>query len=144
MLELFFDSSEIGQFELVSQGETVNKHLHKNILRRLRDSILCKCPKHWRCKKWLLLHHNAPAHQSMLAQKEFTRQQIVVFPHPPYSLDLVPCCLFLFPRLKQRLRGCIFQLAREFVTTTREAVRDIPASAYQRCFQQLYQHWQAS
>jgi hypothetical protein len=30
---------------------------------------------------------------------------MVIIPHPPYSLDLVPCDFALFPKLKMKLKG---------------------------------------
>jgi hypothetical protein len=30
---------------------------------------------------------------------------MAVIPHPPYSLDLAPCDLFLFPKMKLKLKG---------------------------------------
>jgi hypothetical protein len=78
----------------------------------------------------------------VLVQEELAKQQVTVLPHPPYSPDLAPCNFFFFPRLKEKLCGRRFQLAKEIVTTTREAVWDLPANIFQHCFQQLYQRWQ--
>jgi hypothetical protein len=30
---------------------------------------------------------------------------MVIVPHPPYSLDLVPCDFALFPKLKMKVKG---------------------------------------
>ena len=40
MLQLLFDSSGIVHLELVPQGATVNEHLYKYILRRLREAVV--------------------------------------------------------------------------------------------------------
>jgi hypothetical protein len=34
---------------------------------------------------------------------------MVIIPHPPYSLDLVPCDFALFPKLKMKLKGQSFE-----------------------------------
>jgi hypothetical protein len=141
LLELFFDSSGIVHMEFIP-GATVNKHPYKEILRHLCNSICHKCLELWRRKNWLLLNDNAPAHHSVLVQEELAKQQVTVLPHPPYSPDLTPCDFFYFPSLKEKLCGHRYQQAEEIVTTTREAIRDLPANIFQQCFQQLYQHWQ--
>lgn len=144
MLELFFDSLGIVHMEFIPQGATVNKTRYKEILRRLRDSIRRKRPELWRRKNWLLLHDNAPAHRSVLVQEELARQQITVLPHPPYSPDLAPCDFFLFPRLKEKLRGRRFHSPEEIITATKDALQEISDNAnnFQTCFQRLYERWQ--
>ena len=34
---------------------------------------------------------------------------IKTVPHPPYSPDLAPCDFWLFPKLKEKLRGCRYE-----------------------------------
>ena len=34
---------------------------------------------------------------------------IKIVPHPPYTPDLAPCNLWLFPELKEKLRGCRYE-----------------------------------
>jgi histone-lysine N-methyltransferase SETMAR len=131
MLQLFFDSSGIVHTEFIPEGVTVNKHRYKEILRRLRNSIRRKHLELWRRKNWLLLH-NAPAHYSALVQKELAKRQVTVLSHPPYSPDLTTCDFFLFPRLKEKIHGHRFQLAKEIITATREAAEDLPANIFQR------------
>ncbi|KAJ4427588.1 hypothetical protein ANN_25236 [Periplaneta americana] len=82
------------QDEFIPQGATVDKILYKEILGRLNNSIRRKRPELWHRKNWLLLHDNAPAHRSILAQEELARQQVTVLPHFPYSPDLAPCDIF--------------------------------------------------
>jgi hypothetical protein len=38
-----------------------------------------------------------------------TNSNMVIVPHPPYSLDLVPCDFTLFPKLKMKLKGRCFE-----------------------------------
>jgi len=56
----------------------------------------------------LLLHDNAPALMSRVAQavvKDIGFQQLS---HPPYSPDLTPSDFYLFRLMKQHLRGTRF------------------------------------
>jgi hypothetical protein len=34
-----------------------------------------------------------------------TNNNVVIVPHPPYSPDLAPCDIDLFPKLKMKLKG---------------------------------------
>jgi hypothetical protein len=47
---------------------------------------------------WILHHDNAPAHMALSMRKFLASKQITVLEHPPYSPDLAPNDLFLFPR----------------------------------------------
>jgi len=57
-----------------------------------------------------MLHHdNAPAHASLLIREFLAKQETIVVPQPPYSPDLAPADIFLFPKLKSTLKGRRFQ-----------------------------------
>jgi hypothetical protein len=58
------------------------------------------------------MHHTAPssqnahAHMSLKTTEFVTNNNnMVITPHPPYSLDLAPCDFALFPKLKMKLKG---------------------------------------
>ena len=38
---------------------------------------------------------------------------IKTVPQPPYSTDLAPCDFWLFPKLKEKLRGCRYETIEE-------------------------------
>jgi histone-lysine N-methyltransferase SETMAR len=116
--------------EFIPEGATVTNHHHKEILRRLRNSVCCKHPELWHRKNWLLLHNNAPAHRSVLVQEELAQQQVTVLPHPPDPPDLAPCDFFFFSHLKEKLCGCRFQSAKKIITATRAAVRNLPQISF--------------
>jgi hypothetical protein len=40
-----------------------------------------------------------------LKTTKFVTNNMVIVPHPPYSLDLAPCDFALFPKLKMKLKG---------------------------------------
>jgi hypothetical protein len=86
--------------EFIPEGATVNKE-H---LRRLRSSFRCKRPELWCRKNWLLLHHRAAAHSSVLVHEKVAIQQVTALTHPSYSPDLATCDFFFFSHLKAKLR----------------------------------------
>jgi hypothetical protein len=52
-------------------------------------------------KNWLLYHNNTP----LFTREFFTKNNMTLTFHPPYSPDLAPCDFFLFPKLKIKLKG---------------------------------------
>ncbi len=49
---------------------------------------------------------NATVHNSILVTDYLTKMGIQTVRHPPYSPGLGPCDFCLFPKLKEKLRGC--------------------------------------
>jgi len=59
-----------------------------------------------------------------------------VIPQPTYSPDLSPCDLFLFPRLKNHLKGRHFGTLDNIQNSVTDELKDIPAEAFQHCYEQ--------
>ena len=57
---------------------------------------------------------------------------IKTVPQPPYSPDLTPCDFCLFPKLKEKLRGCRYKTIEEM----KEAVTTVIDTLTQEDF-----HW---
>jgi hypothetical protein len=60
----------------------------------------------WRNHNWLLHHDNAPAHTSLKTTGSVTNNMVIV-PHPPYSLDLAPSD-FAVSQIKNETEGTRF------------------------------------
>jgi hypothetical protein len=121
ILALFIDTSGTVHVEFIPEGAAVNKHRYKEMLRHLCSSVHLKHPEVWRRNNWLLLHDVTPAHLSELVQEKLVKQQVPVLP-PHFTLY----GFLFFPRLKEKLCGRRSQLAKEIITATREAIRDLP------------------
>ena len=61
-------------------------------------------------------------------------------PHPPYSPDLSPADLFLFPKVKTTLQGRIFQTIKEIQENEIRVLCAFTESAFQEAFQQWKKH----
>ena len=109
MLIAFFDVHGIVHAKFLSQGQTINQHIYKNILRRLMRSVREKRRELWETRSWLLHHDNAPAHNALGIRKFLAKNSIAVPEQPPYSPDLAPCDFFLFPKLKEVIKGTRFK-----------------------------------
>lgn len=140
MLIVFFDCEGLVYSEFVPQGATVNGSYYTEVLRRLYQAVRRKRPE----KKesgWILHHDNAPSHTSFAAQSFLTSKGIPTLSHPPYSPDLAPSDFWLFPRVKQTLKGKRFESTDEIKQKTTSCLRAIPKQDFFRCFENWQQRW---
>ena len=128
-------------YEFLPQGLTVNKEYYLEVICRLREAIRKKCPELWKNNSWLLHQGNAPAHSSLLVRNFLAKNNTVIRPQPSYSPDLSPCDFFLFPRLKRRMKEWRFATIQEIKTESLRKLKDIPKSAYQKCFEDWRKRW---
>jgi len=105
ILICFFDSEGIVHTEFVSQGHTVNQFYYREILERLRKSVVRVRPSI--ADHWMLHHDNAPCHTAISVIEFLAKKVIPVVPQPPYSPDLSPCDFFLFPNQSFTLKDAI-------------------------------------
>ena len=127
--------------ELLPQVRTVNTEYYFEFMRRLRETIRKKRPELWKNNSWLLHHDNAPAHSSLLVRNFLAKNNTLIMPQPPYSPDLAPCDFFLFPRLKRPMKRRRFATIEEIKTESLKKLKDIPKSAYEKCFEEWKKRW---
>ena len=63
--------------------------------------------------------------------------------HPTYSPDLTPNDFFLFPYLKNKMRGQRFSTPKEAVDEFRMRVLEIHQSEWQKCFDNWFKRMQS-
>jgi len=108
MLITFFDCKGIIHKEFVPSGKTVTADYYLEVLKRLIARIRRIRPEYRDPQSWSFLHDNAPSHNAIIVRQFLARNQVCVLNHPPYSPDLAPCDFSLFPKLKMKLKGCLF------------------------------------
>ncbi|UYV84537.1 hypothetical protein LAZ67_X002498 [Cordylochernes scorpioides] len=96
LLTGFFDCRSVVHHEFLPQGRRVNKEYYLQVMRNLREAIRQKRPDLWKNKNWLLHHHNAPAHTSLLVRDFLAKTNTLMMPQPPYSPELAPCTFSCF------------------------------------------------
>jgi len=64
-----------------------------------------------------------------------------VLEHPAYSLDLAPSGFFLFPKIKEILKGRHFDDIGDIRSNTTAALMAIPQNQFQNCFEGWTRHW---
>ena len=56
-------------------------------------------------REWFFHWDNARVHTAAVVEEFVAKKSIQLIDHPPYSPDLAPAALFLFPKIKTDLAG---------------------------------------
>ena len=86
---------------------------------------------------------NAPVHNSILVTDYLTKMSIKTVPQPPYSPDLAPCDFWLFPKLKEKLRGCRYETIEEMKEAVTKVIDTLTQEDFDGVFQKLLKHLSA-
>ena len=102
---IFFNSSgPVVQVPCPSDHTVTGRFYKNSVLKKVKEFYIKKRPS----KGWSgvhLLHDNASSHKSELVKSFLASEKVKVLNYSPYSPDLSPCGLLLFPRLKKMLSG---------------------------------------
>ena len=93
--------------EFLPEGQTVNQHVYKEILRRLLRSVREKRRELWQDNAWLLHQDNAPAHNALSIRQFLAERNVTVLDHPPYSLTWL-LVIFCVPQAQGGHQGSSF------------------------------------
>ena len=102
------DIRGIVHYEFVQTGQTVNQVYYLEVLKRLREKVRRKRPELFASNSRILHHDNALAHTALSVREFLATKQITVLEQPAYSPDLAPSGFFLFPKIKEILKGSIW------------------------------------
>jgi histone-lysine N-methyltransferase SETMAR len=104
MLTIFWGCTGVLYTEFLTKGSTVNSDRCGATLRSLKQRIRRIRPE--RNTFFLFLHHdNARPRCSAQTQDSITSLKFTVVSHLTYSPDLAPSDFWLFPKLKETLKG---------------------------------------
>ncbi|CAH1970983.1 unnamed protein product [Acanthoscelides obtectus] len=85
---------------------------------------------------------NASSHTAQKTRQYLTKENMELLDHSPYSPDLSPNDFFTFPKIKNRLRGQRFQSPEEAVDAFKNAILDLPANEWNKCFENWFERLQ--
>jgi transposase len=77
---------------------------------------------------------NAPAHTALSIRQFLATHPIPTIPQPPYSPNLSPPDVFLFPKLKITLKGGRFQTVEDIITNAANDLKAIPQTSFKQRF----------
>lgn len=94
-------------------------------------------------RRRIILHQdNASCHTSRLTTDFMNSQKIELMGHPPYSPDLAPNDFFLFPNVKNKLRGQRFSSAEDAVDTFKNHIMEVSQEDWKNCFDKWFERMQ--
>lgn len=138
MLIAFFDCDGLIHHEFLPPNMTINGQFYTEVLDRLRKRIRRVRPHFQQNGSWLLLHDNARPHIALPVRRFLAQHGVVEMQHPPYSPDLAPADFFLFPKLKNSLKGTRFQDVEAIKKTVTSLLKSIPKEDFKTSFRNLY------
>jgi len=136
-----FDIRGIVHYEFVPTGQTVNQVYYLKVLKRLREKVRRKRPELFSGNSWILHHDNVLVHTALLVREFLATKQITVLEHPAYSPNLAPSDFFLFPKVKEILKGRHFDDIDDIRINTTAALKAIPQNQFQNCFEGWTRRW---
>ena len=121
----------------VPTGQKVNKEYYVEVLREFRKRFCRKRPALFKLGPWHFHEDNAPVHNSILVTDYLTKMDIKTVPHPPCSPDLALCDFCLFPKLKEKLRGCHYETIEEMKEAVMKVIDTLTKEDFHGAFQKL-------
>ena len=103
-----------------------------------------KRPALFNSGEWNFHQGNAPVHNSILITDYLTKMSIKTVLQPPYSPDLAPCDIWLFPKLKEKLRGCRCETIEEMKEAVTKVIETLPQEDFNGAFQKLLERYNKS
>lgn len=93
--------------------------------------------------EYFKLHHdNAPCHRSAATQDCIESLGMEQLNHPAYSPDLSPNDFFLFPTLKDALRGVKMNSFADLHTKVLNVLKSIPKESYRKSMFDWVTRWE--
>ena len=131
---MFWDSEGVILTHCVPKSTTVMGETYEDVLRmKFLLALREKRPK--KAAAVLFHHDNAPPHQAARVHQFFDDNNFEVVPHAPYSPDLTPSDFWLFPTLKDTLRGCTFSSRSALTTSIFQWPQRTPKEAFAAAMQ---------
>ena len=107
------------------------------MLREFRKRFRQKRPALFKSAQWHFHEDNAPVHNSILITDYLTKIGIKTVPHLPYSPDLGPSDFWLFPKRKEKHRGCCYETIEEMNEAVTKVIDTLTQEDFVRAFQKL-------
>lgn len=134
MVASFFSRSGHVSTTMLENHRSVNSEWYTTVaLPKVFQALRERRPKTG--LRGIMLHHdNASSHTSLRTKAFLEESGVETLPHPPYSPDLAPCDFFLFPIIKEKIKGKFFSCAEEAVAAYEVAISDLSDQDWQKCF----------
>ena len=92
---------------------------------------------HFKSSQWHFHQDNTSVNNSNLVTDYLTNMGIKTVPHPSYSLDLAPCDICLFPKL----RGCRYETIEQMKEAVTKVIETLTQGDFHGAFQKLLERY---
>ena len=137
----FFDDTGRIYMHWVPTGQTVNKEYYAEVLREFRKRFLGKRPVLLKSSQWHFHQDNVPVDNSILVTDYLTKIGIKTVRQPPYRPDISPCDFCLFPKLKEKLRGCRCETIEDMKEAVTKVIDTLTQEDFLGAFQKLLERY---
>jgi histone-lysine N-methyltransferase SETMAR len=141
MVAVFFTRTGFIQVIPLVERKTVNAEWYvESCLKPVFNSLLTST----RLKKFssFYFHHdNAPAHSAKLTSNYLEETDIKILAHPPYSPDLAPADFYLFPKVKDGMRGIKYDDPNMAFQTFKSEVEKLTLRDLEHCFEKWFERF---
>ena len=137
----FFDSTGTIHMHWISAGQTINKEYYIEVLREFRKRFRRKRPALFKSAQWHFHQDNASVHNCILVTDYLNKMGIETVPQPPNNPDLAPCDFWLFPKLKEKLRGCHYEAIEEMKEAVTKVIDTLTQEDFHGAFQKLLERY---
>ena len=139
---VFFDIVGVLLNWAVPVGTKVNASYYRWILQeKLRPAIRKKRPG--MLERGVIFHHdNAPVHKAKCVAELLDSWDWEILQQPRYSPDLAPADFFIFPRMKEGLRGQRFSSEEQINNNAASALRDLANVGLRVGFEAWVRRWE--
>jgi histone-lysine N-methyltransferase SETMAR len=140
MASIFWDAEGILLVDYLDHGATINGQYYAGLIQKLRVAI--KDKRRGKLSRGVLFHQdNAPVHKSHVAMVAIRDAGFELMDHPAYSPDLAPSDFFLFPKLKEHLRGKKFSCDNDVMRVTNEWLMGQEKEFFENGIRALEHRW---
>ena len=94
-------------------------------------------PALFKSDQWHFHQDNTPVHNSILVIDYLTKMDIKTVPQPPYSPDVAPRDIWLFPKL----RGCRYETIEEMKEAVTKVIVTLTQDDFNGAFQKLLERY---
>lgn len=140
MASIFWDSEGVIMIDYLGKGTTITGEYYTSLINKLREKI--KEKRRGKLTKGILYHQdNAPAHTSRLALNAIHEAGFELMEHPPYSPDLAPSDYYLFPIMKNYLKGRHFVSDDDIKAEVNNFLEDQDKDFFRKGIEALEKRW---
>jgi histone-lysine N-methyltransferase SETMAR len=134
MVAVFFSKSGLVKVVPLEEQKTVTSLWYTTVcLPKVFEELKKRRPKTG--LRGILLHQdNASSHTAGRTSQFLSEQTVKLLTHPPYSPDLAPCDFFLFPKVKEGLKGVKFSGDDDALDALDSELARLTSEDYKECF----------